>query len=96
MPELTPTNVLTSGTRTAGHDKVDGERQEQHGDPIPNMERFAGLLSAYFGIPVTAHDAAWVQGLFKIARSKANPSHEDNYDDLEGYTEIARRCAGIK
>lgn len=87
---------IPSDILTAGKSKVDGERQEEHGDPVPNMQRFADLLSGYFGIPITAHDSAMVQALFKITRSKANPSHSDNYDDLEGYAEIARRCAGVQ
>lgn len=77
---------------SAGAGLVDGTRQRQHGDPVPNMERFAALIGAYFGIEASAHDAAMVLILFKACRSKANPQHMDNYDDIEGYTEIARRC----
>lgn len=79
----------------AGKQLVDGDRQEQLGDPVPNMERFAGLIEAYLGVPVTSHDAAMIELLLKVSRAKANPTLRDNYDDIEGYCEIARRCAGV-
>lgn len=68
------------------------ERQKEHGDPVPNMKRFAELLEAYFGWEFTLHDAAIIQILFKISRIAANINHMDNYRDVEGYVEIARRC----
>ena len=74
---------------------IDGERQEQHGDPIPNMMRIAALWSAYLGFEVTAHDAAEMMVLFKVARAKANPLLRDNYDDADGYTEIAARIVDL-
>lgn len=80
---------------SVGRELVDGTRQQQHGDPVPNMERFAALVSAYLGIEITSHDAAMINMLYKVGRSKANPQHIDNYDDIEGYVEIARRCVGI-
>lgn len=65
------------------------QRAEHYGDPRPNMERIAGLWSAYLGTEVTAHDAAQMMVLVKISRSKVS-KHDDNYTDQVGYSEIAR------
>lgn len=68
------------------------QRAAQYGDPRPNMERIAGLWSAYLGVEVNAHDAAQMMVLVKISRTKVAGvgKHDDNYTDQIGYTEIAR------
>ena len=66
-----------------------GERAEHYGDPRVNLDRIAGLWSAYLGHPITAHDVAQMMVLVKISRSKV-AKHDDNYTDAIGYTEIAR------
>jgi len=66
-----------------------GERAEHYGDPRVNLDRIAGLWSAYIGHPITAHDVAQMMVLVKISRSKVS-KHDDNYTDAIGYTEIAR------
>ena len=65
------------------------ERAEHYGDPRTNLDRIAGLWTAYIGYPVTAHDVAQMMVLVKISRSKV-AKHDDNYTDAIGYTEIAR------
>ena len=65
------------------------ERAEHYGDPRQNLDRIAGLWTAYIGYPVTAHDVAQMMVLVKISRSKV-AKHDDNYTDAIGYTEIAR------
>ena len=65
------------------------ERAEHYGDPQANLDRIAGLWTAYIGYPVTAHDVAQMMVLVKISRSKV-AKHDDNYADAIGYTEIAR------
>ncbi len=65
------------------------ERAEHYGDPRANLDRIAGLWTAYVGHPVTAHDVAQMMVLVKISRSKV-AKHADNYADAIGYTEIAR------
>lgn len=68
------------------------QRAQHYGDPRPNMERTAGLWSAYLGHEVTAHDVAQMMVLVKISRSKVPnvDRHDDNYEDQVGYSEIAR------
>lgn len=65
------------------------ERAEHYGDPRANLDRIAGLWTAYVGHPLTAHDVAQMMVLVKISRSKV-AKHDDNYADAIGYTEIAR------
>jgi hypothetical protein len=65
------------------------QRAEHYGDPKPNMERTAALVSAYLGHEVTAHDVAVIMMLVKISRAKVS-RHEDNYVDIRGYSEIAQ------
>lgn len=65
------------------------QRAQHYGDPRPNMERTAGLWSAYLGHEVTAHDVAQMMVLVKVSRSKVS-RHDDNYEDQVGYSEIAR------
>ena len=65
------------------------ERGKFYGDPRVNLDRIAGLWSAYLGHSVTAHDVAQMMVLVKISRSKV-AKHDDNYTDAIGYTEIAR------
>lgn len=66
------------------------ERGNQYGDPSHNHRRIAALWSAYLGTHVNAHDVAICMILVKASRAKAgvNP---DNYQDIAGYAEIARR-----
>lgn len=87
----------TRSAVTAGAALVDGERQAQHGDPVPNMRRFARLVEAYLDgrTDLTPRDGAMIALLLKVSRVAANPALPDNYDDIEGYVEIARRCTGI-
>ena len=68
------------------------QRGETYGDPKPNMERTAALWSAYLGHQITAHDVAMLMVLVKVSRAKVSV-HDDNYLDIAGYAEIARRVA---
>lgn len=67
------------------------QRAQHYGDPRPNLERIAGLWSAYIGRTLTAHDVAQMMVLLKVARAKIDPWHEDNYVDMVGYAEIAQQ-----
>jgi hypothetical protein len=68
------------------------ERAASYGDPRPNHERIAKLWNAYLepATPITAHDVAICMILVKVSRAKAG-HRDDNYEDLAGYAEIARR-----
>lgn len=71
-----------------------GDRNETHGEPLPNME-----LVAYFALPVLSADIpdgvrGAVLGLIqKLARGLYNPYHRDTWIDLAAYSAIAGECA---
>lgn len=67
------------------------QRAAYYGDPRPNHERIAGLWSAFLDTTISAHDVACMMVLLKVARSKVDPFHDDNYTDAIGYAEIAKR-----
>jgi len=61
------------------------DRQNQYGKPEDCFGMIAAMWSAYLGCHVSAHDAAAMMALLKIARFRANPMHLDNAVDLAGY-----------
>lgn len=69
------------------------ERGKTYGDPRPNLERTAALWSAILGTTVDAHQVALCMVAVKLSRAVAAPGHDDNYTDIAGYAEIARRLA---
>ena len=69
---------------------VAGDREKTHGDKTQNHRNIAALWSAYLGIPVSAHDAALMMVLLKIARVKTGDFNLDDYVDGAGYM----ACAG--
>ena len=71
--------------------EINKARQSTYGDPTPNMEMFAALLSAIFGIRVSAEDASLVCVLLKVMREKQsgfNPDYPDNVDDICGWSNV--------
>jgi hypothetical protein len=72
------------------HIEILNERQADYGDAGHNHRRIAALFSAYLGTHISAHDVAILMILVKVSRAKAG-RREDNYTDMAGYAEIARR-----
>ena len=64
---------------------VCGSREQAHGNPKGTFERIAKSWSAYLDIELTAADVAVMMILFKTARLKGNPAHEDSWVDIAGY-----------
>ena len=69
-----------------------GERQDSYGPVEDNLERISDLWSVYLDVHITAEDAAWMMVLLKMARSRADGYHEDNYVDAAAYAAIAGEC----
>jgi hypothetical protein len=72
------------------HIDILNERQADYGDAGHNHRRIAALWSAYLGTHISAHDVAMCMVLVKVSRAKAG-RRDDNYTDMAGYAEIARR-----
>ena len=64
---------------------VTKDRAAQHGDMENNFEMIAELWEIYLGVTVYSADVAAMMTLLKIARSKSNPMHLDNWIDSCGY-----------
>lgn len=68
---------------------INGERQDQYGNPENNFERIAGFWSAYTGTVLTGHDVAMMMALMKIARICTGTGTQDSYIDCAGYIGLA-------
>ena len=83
--------------------KVLEDRESQYGDPAVNLGCAANLISHYMGgklgatkepVMMGPHDVAMIMCLLKIARIATGPQYvEDNYEDLQGYAELACKLA---
>lgn len=67
---------------------VDGDRQKQYGSPESNLQRIAGLWSAYLDVKVTPEDVSHMMVLLKVSRAKAGYKRDTSVD-VVGYTLLA-------
>ena len=74
-----------------------GDRNKTYGDPLINLTDCADLMNAYLGSklrnPITPADVASIMALVKLARTKSNVLHRDNYVDAAAYMAIAGEIA---
>ena len=78
------------------HTAVDltmGDRNDAHGDPLPNHERIAAIWSVILGVEVSATQAALCMAGMKLARLAYQPTHADSAIDLAAYAAIAGELA---
>lgn len=68
---------------------INGERQDQYGNPEDSFSDIARLWTVYTGVEISAHDVAMMMALLKVARIKGGAGSEDSYIDLCGYTALA-------
>jgi hypothetical protein len=77
---------------------VNGNRNEQYGEPENNFADIAKLWSAYLGEelahPLTASDVAMMMLLLKIVRVRNGEYKKDNYIDIAGYAACAAEFSG--
>lgn len=69
------------------------DRAAAHGKAEDSFALIAALWAADLGIPLKGHDVARLMVLFKCARMKGNPAHEDSAVDAAGYSAIAGELA---
>jgi hypothetical protein len=72
---------------------LEGDRAVQHGDKVALHRTMAGLFSAYLGCPVKPSEAAMLECLMKVARTKHGTLNKDDYRDLSAYGGISWECA---
>lgn len=74
---------------------INGERQDQYGNPEDTFQLIADLWSAYLGNPaIQAEQVADMMVLLKIAREAGGKGKKDNMVDLIGYAMIGARMRG--
>ena len=71
---------------------VTGPRAKTYGDKIRNHANIGKLWAAYLDKEITAHDAAVMLALLKVARTKFGNPTEDTYIDAAAYMAIANEC----
>lgn len=64
---------------------ITGDRNAQYGEPHQDFARTAEMWSAYFGIPIEAHQVAGAMILLKISRTVWSPDKYDHWLDIAGY-----------
>ncbi len=72
---------------------INGERQDQYGNPEDNFTTIAELWSAYKGTTITPLDVAIMMSLLKIARISTGTDKRDSYVDCAGYIGLAADIA---
>ena len=77
---------------TANH-CVTQDRAATYGSVERNFGLIAAYWSAHLDMVVTAKDVATMMALMKLARSKMNPLHGDNYVDACGYIALGGELA---
>lgn len=71
------------------------ERGKQWGDPITTHIRIAKVWSAILDVEVQpVHVALCLAGM-KLVRASVNPTEPDNYEDIPGYSDIAKMIIGL-
>lgn len=64
---------------------VEGDRQNDYGDPAANWERTAKIWSAILGVEITASQAMACMIGVKLSRLAHSPDHYDSWLDIAGY-----------
>ena len=84
--------MKTEDALKQARDLIMGPRAKTYGDKIVNHANIAKLWTAYLDKEITAHDAAVMMALLKVARTKFGQPTEDTYVDAAAYMAIAGEC----
>jgi len=71
---------------------INGDRNNQYGDPRQDFKRTAELWQAYLGVPIEPHDVAALMALLKLSRIRWSPNKADSWIDLAGYAACGWDC----
>lgn len=81
------------------HELVTADRNDTHGDPYENHQQISDLWTAYLqfklpeGVEIKAHEAAIMVQQIKQSRMQAGRPIGDHFDDIAGYSEVAKYSA---
>lgn len=73
---------------------INGERQDQYGNPEDTFALIANLWAAYLDVDLKAENVADMMVLLKIAREKGGKGKRDNMVDLIGYAALGAEMRG--
>jgi hypothetical protein len=73
---------------------INGERQDQYGNPEDTFAKIACLWTAYLDYGISADMVADMMILLKIAREKGGRGKRDNMVDLVGYAALGAAMRG--
>jgi hypothetical protein len=77
---------------------VNGDRDNQYGDPIDDFRKTASLWTVYLNAVreerphLIPHDVAVMMCLLKISRIAWSPENKDHWVDLAGYAACGWDC----
>jgi hypothetical protein len=74
------TEILTQADQL-----INGDRNNQYGEPHQDFTRTALMWTAYLDHPIHAHDVAALMALLKLSRIAWQPNKQDSWIDLAGY-----------
>jgi hypothetical protein len=66
---------------------INGERQDQYGNPEDSFKNIGELWGWYLGVTITPEMVAFMMALFKAVREK-HQRKRDNVVDMAGYLAI--------
>lgn len=75
---------------------VNGDRNNQYGDPIQDFQRTADMWNAYLGYSpgtLMPHDVAAMIAMVKLSRIAWSPEKRDHWADLAGYAACGYDCS---
>ena len=73
---------------------VNGDRNNQYGDPIQDFRRTADMWNAYVGQRLfLPHDVAAMIAMVKLSRIAWSPDKRDHWADLAGYAACGYDCS---
>lgn len=71
---------------------VNGDRNNQYGDPRQDFQRTATMWGAYLGVEIQPHDVAALMAMLKLSRIRWSPAKLDSWADLAGYAACGWDC----
>lgn len=71
---------------------VNGNRDQQYGEPENNFGLISRLWSGYLAVEVQPHDVAVMMMLLKVARIRNAPGKVDHWIDIAGYAACGFDC----
>lgn len=80
-------------------DKVDAlleERGKVYGDPVETHVKIAQVWSGIIGYNIQPNEVPLMMIGLKLVRAQQSPEYPDSYDDIEGYTRIAKMFPELK